>query len=525
MQALSWQIKLLTGLSVSICWGVRGQFGHEYGAALAGAIGGMTIALLSGREDWRARIHYFAFLGAVGFGFGGAMSYMKTIAYTHSSDSLTSLYGFACVFLLGLIWAAPAGAGIAVAAYFSREELTKFFVPISAVFLSWYAHDAVRGWTRGWPRYNYFLGGQEGVINLTILVVLAVCLIKRRYWGLGSKLMLYMAAGWWAGNILLIRILHFDMNPPRGDTWAGYLGLVFGIVAFCWRNKQGGIAFATVATGFLGGIGFALGTAVKLLVMSSGFNTNWHSVMEQSQGFFLGIALAISLGLLIGRAPQIVDEPRTRRWTEIFSVVFVLCVLPYLNFRRSPGEWTKEVAGLTDRLYGIWISSDMMPSRGFIGWLDFVFIALGVAMVVLLVLHLRQPIPFIPETWMGKGQLFYLVFLWTMVAINFMLVVPRFTPIRLVTEWFITLNAIACTVLLVYACFARSSDTVEIAAERSYAPWIRNVAVCGILGAAVVCVGGWGVKRALYGDRYAGVPGVQYQDHIRFGPNNTNTIR
>ncbi len=525
LKPLSWYLILLTGLSVSIGWGIRGQFGHEYGAALGGAIGGMTIALLSGREDWRRRIHYFAFFGAVGFGFGGAMSYMKTIAYTHSSDPRTSLYGFACVFLLGLIWAAPAGAGIAVAAYFSREELTKFFVPVSAVFLSWYAHDAVRPWTRGWPRYQYFLGGQEGVINLTILVVLAVCLIRRRYWGLGSRLMLYMAGGWWAGNILLIRLMHFDMNPPRGDTWAGYLGLVFGIVAFCWRNQQGGIAFATIASALLGGMGFALGTAVKLLVMSSGFDTNWHSVMEQTQGLFLGVALAISLGLLIGRAPQIVDEPRVRRWTEVFSVVFVLCVLPYLNFRRSPGEWTEEVKGLTDKLYGISIAADLMPSRGFIGWLDFVFIGLGFAMILLLTLHLRQRIPFIPESWTGKGQLFYLVFLWTIVAINFMLVLPRFTPMRLVTEWFITLNAIFCTVLLVYGCMARSAGSVNIAAEASYVPWIRSMVAFGILGAAAVCFAGWGIKQGLYPGRYAAIPGATYHDQIRFGPNNTNTIR
>src|ERR1019366_7787957 len=163
-------------------------------------------------------------------------------------------------------------------------------------------------------------------------------------------------------------------------------------------------------------------------------------------------------------------------------------------------------------------------SRGLIGWLDFVFIALGVAMVLLLVLHLRQRIPFIPESWIGKGQLFYLVFLWTMIAINFMLVIPRFTPIRLVTEWFMTLNAIACTVLLVYFCFARATATVEIAAERSYAaPFahlIRNAVICGILGAAVVSFGGWRLKMGLYGEHYAGIPGGKYLDDIQFGPNN-----
>jgi hypothetical protein len=232
------------------------------------------------------------------------------------------------------------------------------------------------------------------------------------------------------------------------------------------------------------------------------------------------------LGLLIGRAPEIIEEPRTRRWTEVLSVVFVLCVLPYLNFRRSPGEWTKEVDGLTDKLYGIAISADLLPSRGMIGWLDFVFIALGAAMTLLLVLHLRERIPFIPESWMGKGQLFYLVFLWINISINFMLVLPRFTPIRLVTEWFMTLNAILCTVLLVYACFARSRGTVTIAPrEAPYLPWIRNAVIYGVLGAAAIIFCGWRVKQTLYPGRYANIPGAKSLDHIRFGPNNTNTIR
>jgi hypothetical protein len=360
------------------------------------------------------------------------------------------------------------------------------------------------------------------VINLTILVIIAVCLINRKYWGLGSRLMLYMAGGWWAGHLLLIRVLHLDMNPPRGDTWAAYLGLVLGILVFCWRNQQPGIAFATIASGFLGGMGFALGTSVKLIVMSSGFTTNWHSVMEQTQGLFLGIALAISLGLLIKRAPQIVDDPPVRRWTEVYCVAFVLCLLPYLNFRRSPGEWTKEIEGLTDKLYGISIAADLMPSRGFIGWMDFVFIALGFAMVLLMIHHLRRPIPFIPQSWIGKGQLFYLVFLWTIVFINFALVLPRFTPIRLVTEWFITLNAIACTVLIVYGCEARSRVAVEIAEPAPFFPWIRNAVVFGLLGCAVVSIIGWSAKKAIYGDRFTG---IIYQNQIRFGPDNTNTVK
>jgi hypothetical protein len=137
-RALSWPLLLVTAFSVSIGWGVRGQFGHEYGAALAGALGGMTITLLSGRQDWIARIHYFAFLGAVGFGFGGAMSYMKDVAHIHSSDSATVLYGFGCLFLLGGLWAAPCAAGLGLASWLDRDQLTKLFIALAGIFAAWH---------------------------------------------------------------------------------------------------------------------------------------------------------------------------------------------------------------------------------------------------------------------------------------------------------------------------------------------------------------------------------------------------
>ncbi len=519
----TWMFVLLTGLSVSIGWGIRGQFGHEYGAALAGALGGMVVALLSGREDWRRRVHFFAILGAIGFGFGGSMSYMKDIWYAHSSDPLTVLYGFGCIFLIGFIWAAPAGAGIALPAYLDREELTKLFVPLCTVFGAWYLQDVLRSlfWgARGEMWFRFFAGYGMSAI-LAALVALGFFFFRRRYRGVGTLLILYMAIGWWAGHFLFITLLRVNLNPPRGDTWASCLGLVFGILACCWQRRLDGIAFATLGVGFLGGIGFALGTAVKLLVMSSGFNTNWHSIMEQTQGFFLGIAIAIIFAILIQRAPTVSDLPPVRRWTEVFSVAFVLWLLTYLNFRRSPGEWVKEVQGLQPKLYGINIVSDLLPARGFIGWLDFIALALGFALVLLLVLHLRRPLPFIPASWLGKGQLFYLVFLWSIVAMNFTLVLPRFTPIRLVTEWFIALNAVACTLLLIYGCFARPSLVLSNASDRTYSPLIRKVVIFGLLGGVVVSFLGFGIKIACWGDKPAGTLGV---DPIRFGPKNTNTI-
>ena len=56
---------------------------------------------MSGREDWLRRMVYFGFFGALGWSFGGSISYMQVIGYTHSGDSLSVLYGFACLFVIG----------------------------------------------------------------------------------------------------------------------------------------------------------------------------------------------------------------------------------------------------------------------------------------------------------------------------------------------------------------------------------------------------------------------------------------
>ena len=103
-----------------------------------------------------------------------------------------------------------------------------------------------------------------------------------------------------------------------------------------WRRNLGGIAFATVAAGFLGGIGFAAGELLKLVGISSGLVTNWHSVMEQTQGLFHGIAIAIPMGLLIAHAPPRSDDPPVRKWTEVFSVSFVMVLLTYLTAGTLP---------------------------------------------------------------------------------------------------------------------------------------------------------------------------------------------
>jgi hypothetical protein len=104
---------------------------------------------------------------------------------------------------------------------------------------------------------------------------------------------------------------------------------------------------------------------------------------------------------------------------------------------------------------------------------------------------------------------------------NFVHVLPRFTPIRLVTEGTLTLNAVACSILVIYG--SRAHVAVPPGAiDRPYLPWIRRTLAYGFVGVIAVAFTGLGIKRACWGDKPAGVVST---DQIRFGPRNTNTIK
>lgn len=131
----------LVGISLSIGWGIRGNFGHEYGASFAGCLAALTAAILSGREDWRRKIPYFAFLGALGWGFGASISYMQVISYTESGHAISQWYGYLCLFLIGFLWAGMGSVGSAFVAVAPKEQIERIFKPLLFVFGAWLILD------------------------------------------------------------------------------------------------------------------------------------------------------------------------------------------------------------------------------------------------------------------------------------------------------------------------------------------------------------------------------------------------
>jgi hypothetical protein len=502
---------ILVGLSLSIGWGIRGNFGHEYGAMIPGVLASLAVVLLSGRDDWHRRGLFFAFFGALGWSFGGSISYMQVVAYTHSGHSSSVLYGFACLFVIGFLWAAMGGAGAALPAFLSRERLTEFFAPLTAVFVAWTLEDIL---TAGWfpidsayrqesPLYWYDTDWLAALLAIVAVLVLA---LARRRWDPASSLIMHMAIGWWAGFLVLVILLGWRMTPPRGDNWAGCVGMVLGMWLYFMRRGLSGVTLASLVCGFIGGFGFAFAQMLKLVEISSGRQTNWHSILEQTYGFINGIGLACALFWVARRAPRLDEKPPVRVWVEPYAAGFVLIILTYLNLSKNPEEWIK-LKAMPPVLYGLSANA----------WFNLAYVGFSTVFVLLWLKHRRQPLAILSTTWLARDQMLYLVFLWVMVLGNFERALPSFAPQRLVTEGVIFLNATVCTAGIFLS--APTAERVAPVALHDWSAWLRRAVVAGSIATILTVVAEWAVVRGIYGDKQAGYAAK----HIRFGPDATAT--
>ncbi|MEK7794136.1 MAG: hypothetical protein AAB353_06385 [Candidatus Hydrogenedentota bacterium] len=737
---------LLCALSLSIGWGIRGNFGHEYGAMIPGCLTAIAVCLLSGREDWRERVAYFAFFGALGWGFGGSISYMQVIAYTHSGDIThnTLPYGFAALFLIGFLWAALGGAGTALPAVLTRQQLTALLPPLVFIFSAWWVwtislepwFDSLRpvadatwnrhdtplywfdsDWTKAltalvgvclydiWQRrvgratpieiaglilvlagllLAHVGGGLVGYLVVAIGGVMVVayviqfclaplagmcglalvgagtgCLVQSllrragleakvgesltRYAGdvglverakelgindpsfteqqrnyilsdfqnlhggdiakfrddlatnwpgflhdfpgtivwigpvLGgiagialyfalfgkfanhSKLFLYMALGWFGGFLLLPVALGIRMTPPRGDDWAGILGVAVALSMYCARYNLMPVAYASLICGGIGGIGFSGTAFIKLVMLRPGNpsvspeawiapdwlqgvavgrwgeqlhawinnpevwryyqSANWHSFLEQTYGFINGIAVAIAMALLARHVKRHFPEPRTNRWTEVFSVAFVLTFVVYVNWSKAIRTWV-EHQDVPERMKMFWFQSIEMSVEA---WFGTVFWIVSGVIIVLLARHISKPIPIVPATNLGKGMLLYLAFLWVCVIFNFERAITGFSEGRLITEGVIFVNAAIATALLAFCARPEDRNALYPPPTRGL-PVGRACVAVAIMFVATVAIGTAGTH-FLYRGAFAGHSGRDGHSHYRFGPDAEWRIR
>ncbi len=299
------------------------------------------------------------------------------------------------------------------------------------------------------------------------------------------------------------------MTPPRGDNWAGAAGMTAGLLVYCYRARQYELARATLVSGFIGGIGFAAASMLKLVEVTCGYVTNWHSVLEQTTGLFNGIGLAVAMaGLARRTTPSEPGEAEPRPWTELLALGFVLVVIPYLNARKNVNQWIQQRA-MPPMMSGVpaWV------------WFDLGYLALALTLLALWRRHRRQPLAVLPESPFARGQVFYLILLWMIVAFNFERIVVVFRSQRLITEGVLYLVALVSTVVLLFAPESHEIGAVEprLAPPKRARSGLLALTALGVLAAAVSIAADWAIVRAIHGDRHAGYSRL----HIRFGPRAT----
>jgi len=328
-------------------WGYRGTVGHEAGAMMPGALLGLVVCLGSGRMDWHRRAAVAGLAGAIGWAWGGSLSYMEQTFYVLSDSFPDVLYGYTMLFLLGLLWAGCGGAILGLALTEPRSELERLsrpFIAICAVFLLVYLYFlALPEHREAYETFTvrHFHDGDW----LSATITLGVSAV---YWWARPKdrpaaaLYFWAAVAWWLGYGCLTKLGGLRLAPlHRSESWGGVLGILIVLIIYTTRRHNRAALMLSLYGCLGGGTSFVLAVlAHNILALRWGPFANvglpiptWRTA-EITFGFFMGLALALGTLRFLHRGLGPPDEDRHRAPLDVFAVFVMLVALPWINFRR-----------------------------------------------------------------------------------------------------------------------------------------------------------------------------------------------
>lgn len=348
-----------------------------------------------------------------------------------------------------------------------------------------------------------------------------------------ASLFLYLSLGWIGaflllpvlGSIWLIDYGGLRVMPPRSDDWAGILGVFVAGAVWAVRHQLRPVAHVMSVAFVLGGIAFASVPMLRYLLRYPGHpwrfpdgvpehlghyqSANWHSILEQMHGFGLGLAVAVAMAMLWKRSPATSTQPIRERWTLIFSVAFLWFGVGYLNLHKLVGTWVEKQSIPATLKAPLLDWFELTPLNWFrIAWWTAAAVCVG-----LMISHQRRRLEIVPASWIGKGQLVYVLFLWMMVIGNLMRAIPGFSDNRMVTEWVLFMNASLATALIIGL---PGRPLPESAWQRRLAwPSLASTWAVGLLAAsALMCIYAWATLTIYQKD----LEGKPWANHKRFGP-------
>ena len=111
-----WLVMITSAMAGGMGWGVRGQYGHETGAMIAGVLVSLILVFLFCPNNNSIQVVRAAALGTIAMGFGGSMTYGQTVGLTHDAP-LIGNWSSLCWGMIGL--AIKGGVWIGFFGFFS----------------------------------------------------------------------------------------------------------------------------------------------------------------------------------------------------------------------------------------------------------------------------------------------------------------------------------------------------------------------------------------------------------------------
>lgn len=263
---------IIVGMTLGTTWAIRGQFGHEQGAAWAGAIGAIAIILIAKRADWYSKLFKATLAAAIGWGLGGMMSYGVVVGYGRGTEFINVYYGLLMLFVIGGLYG--------------------------------------------------FIGG--GLFGLT----LTDSIKNKVKWPL---VLIGMTAGGIITYFFVVMQWEWFMTPPRSEVWAVCLGMAFFLIWFLIENKYNSAIRVAVFAGLGGGFGFAFGNFLQVLGNVTEIQFNFWNVMEYSLGFFGGLGMAY--GTFTSDWEK--TEPTQSKISNLVPILLVVFLIPFVVWEQS----------------------------------------------------------------------------------------------------------------------------------------------------------------------------------------------
>ncbi len=507
---------ILAAIVMAYGWGYRGVVGHEGGAMVPGAMLGLAVCLASRRVDWQRRAAVAGLFGAVGWSWGGSLSYMEHTMFGVSDSFPDVLFGYAMLFFLGALWAGVGGAILGLAFTLKRsqlESLARVFVTMCAAFLTVYLYfffnEAVKE-AYEQITVDRFHDGEW----LAALIVLAVSIVhgaarkKDRH---AAFLFFMCALAWWNFYFLFTKFGGLVLAPPfRSESWAGVLGILFVLMVYLERTNNRA-ALMLCRYGILGGgLAFMLAVFVRHPVRVSwgpfasiGNQLPQWKIAEETFGLFMGFAIALGVARLERGNLAPAEEDTPRKPLDVFAAFVMLVALMWVNLRRAPMDWLHRYKVVANEAF-----FGLMPWQ----WYTLGGVVISAVVLYALWLYVRERLAITPASAHGKAALILIVLIWVTMIGSFVQTIAGGSGAEnyLVNGSFIVLGAIATAMTLRKPVMHDASRNLISKSDPTWRLGPRFGVMCAL--SVVALFGVTGLSMAMQDGPVEGA-------RLRFGPN------